>query len=70
MHRKMTTSIGFVGVTSTHKRKQVCIVITQEGAEFTIKNCPVGAEFGGQNINFLMKVFPSSPSPSLSGSVN
>ena len=30
---------------------------TKEGAEFAIEKCPVGAEFGGQNINFLMKVF-------------
>ena len=29
----------------------------KEGAEFAIEKCPVGAEFGGQNINFLMEVF-------------
>ena len=32
-------------------------ITSKEGAEFAIEKCPVGAEFGGQNINFLMEVF-------------
>ena len=50
---KKITILNFLYV----KGEYVVVLLAKEGAEFVIEKCPVGAEFGGQNINFLMEVF-------------
>ena len=42
---------------TNEKGKMVKNKQLKEGAEFAIEKCPVGAEFGSQNINFSMEVF-------------